>query len=311
VVAAAIDYHGFRRRGWPGRGRAATGDGTMFNPTQLVIDSFIDLLRDSYVRIYTTLEPSYPGIIDFVGRMALENIANSDAPYHDVNHTIMVTLVGQEILKGKHMLEGGVSPHDWLHFVISLLCHDIGYVRGICKGDGDGEYVADASGRRVALPAGATDASLTPHHIDRAKLFVLERFGTNKTLDTATIASNIEHTRFPFPEKDDYTRTDDFPGLLRSADLIGQMADINYMRKISALFFEFKETGESDRLGYANAAELRSGYPRFFWKMVSPFIDDALRYLRVTQDGKQWIANLYAQVFAEEHQAPGLGPERG
>jgi len=32
----------------------------------------------------------------------MENIANSDAPYHDMNHTIMVTLVGQEILRGKH-----------------------------------------------------------------------------------------------------------------------------------------------------------------------------------------------------------------
>ena len=283
----------------------------MFNPTELVIDSFVAHLRDSYARIYTTQEPAYPGIIDFVGRAALENIANSDAPYHDVNHTIMVTLVGQEILTGKHMLEGGVAPSDWLHFIISLLCHDIGYVRGICKGDNDGEYVSDMNGSRVTLPAGATDASLTPFHIDRAKLFVKERFGGNKILDTGVIEANIEHTRFPFPDEKDYQQTNDFPGLLRSADLIGQMADINYMRKISALYFEFQETGENVRFGYANAAELRAGYPRFFWKMVSPFLEDAIRYLRVTQDGKQWIANLYAQVFAEEHQAPGLGPERG
>ena len=159
------------------------------------------------------------------------------------------------------------------------------------------------NGSLVTLPAGATDASLTPYHIDRAKLFVRERFGGNKILDTSIIEANIEHTRFPFPDEKDYQNTDDFPGLLRSADLIGQMADINYMRKISALYFEFQETGENARFGYANAAELRAGYPRFFWKMVSPFLDDAIRYLRVTQDGKQWIANLYAQVFAEEHQA--------
>jgi hypothetical protein len=283
----------------------------MFNPTQLVIDSFVAHLRDAYTRIYTTQEPAYPGIIDFVGRAALENIANRDAPYHDINHTIMVTLVGQEILTGKHMLEGGVAPSDWLHFIISLLCHDIGYVRGICKGDNDGEYVSDMNGGLVTLPAGATDASLTPYHIDRAKLFVKERFGSNKILDTGVIEANIEHTRFPFPDEKDYQETDDFPGLLRSADLIGQMADINYLRIISALYFEFQETGENAGFGYGNAAELRAGYPRFFWKMVSPFLDDAIRYLRVTQDGKQWVANLYAQVFAEEHQAPGLGPERG
>jgi hypothetical protein len=39
----------------------------------------------------------------------------------------------------------------------------------------------------------------------------------------------------------------------------------------------------------------------FFWRAVRPYIGDALRYLRVTQEGKQWIANLYAHVFSEEH----------
>ncbi len=81
----------------------------MFNPTTVVIDAFEKRLRDAYVNTYTNLEPSYPGIISFVGRMVLEIIANSDAPYHDMNHTIAVTLVGQEVLKGKHLREGGVG----------------------------------------------------------------------------------------------------------------------------------------------------------------------------------------------------------
>jgi hypothetical protein len=34
---------------------------------------------------------------------------------------------------------------------------------------------------------------------------------------------------------------------------------------------------------------------------VTPYIVDGLRYLRVTQEGKQWIANLYAHVSAKEH----------
>ena len=52
----------------------------MFNPTAVVIDAFVAELRQGYVGTYTNLEPDYPGIIDFVGRMALELIANSDAP---------------------------------------------------------------------------------------------------------------------------------------------------------------------------------------------------------------------------------------
>jgi hypothetical protein len=232
----------------------------------------------------------------------LENIANSDAAYHDMNHTIMVTSVGQEILLGKHTCEGGVTPRDWLHFMISLLCHDIGYVRGVCRGDREGHYVCSEDGDLVPISAGATDACLTPYHVTRSKLFVRERFGISLIhINTPEIEANIEHTRFPVPELEQHTSTADYPGLLRAADLIGQLADINYPRKTSALFAEFRETGVSEKLGYQTPDDLRAAYPAFFWKAVHPYIGNALRYLRVTQEGKQWIANLYAHVFSEEH----------
>ena len=275
----------------------------MFNPTQIIIEAFVSELSIMYERIYSLLEPNYPGIIGFVARLALENIANSDAAYHDVNHTIMVTLVGQEILRGRHISEGGVTPRDWLHFIVSLLCHDIGYVRGICAGDRDGRYVINARGDTIALPTGATDAAMTPYHVERSKLFVHERFGRVALahIDNREIEANIEHTRFPVPEDEVHAPTNDFPGLLRAADLIGQLADVNYLRKTSALFSEFRETGASEKLGYTSAADLRAAYPAFFWQVVRPYIDSALSYLRVTQEGKLWIANLYANVFSTEH----------
>ena len=193
----------------------------MFNPTQIVVEAFVNELQLMYERIYGLLEPSYPGIIGFVGRLALENIANSDAAYHDVNHTIMVTLVGQEILRGRHISVGGVTPRDWLHFIVSLLCHDIGYVRGICRGDGDGRYVTNVAGDTVSIPDGATDAAMTPFHVARSKLFVRERFGKGLSqLDILAIEANIEHTRFPVPNDEQHAATDDFPGLLRAADLM-------------------------------------------------------------------------------------------
>lgn len=275
----------------------------MFNPTRVIIDAFISELKLMYERTYGVLQPSYPGIIGFIGQLALENIANSDAAYHDVNHTIMVTLVGQEILLGRHISVGGVSPHDWLHFIVSLLCHDIGYVRGICRGDRGGCYVTNLAGDTVSLPEGATDASLTPYHVARSKLFVRERFGKIglSQINSNEIESYIEHTRFPVPKDEQHAPTGDYPGLLRAADLIGQLADINYLRKTSALFTEFRETGMNNTLKYNSAADLRTNYPNFFWNVVRPYIEDALVYLRVTQEGKQWIANLYANVFSTEH----------
>jgi hypothetical protein len=275
----------------------------MFNPTEVVIDAFVEELQRTYQRIYGLLEPGYPGVIGFVARLALENIANSDAPYHDINHTILVTLVGQEILRGRHISNGGVTPYDWVHFTVSLLCHDIGYVRGVCRGDRPGYYVCNEQGDGVKLSDGATDASLTPYHVTRSKLFVRERFGkvSLASFDTSVIEANIEYTRFPVPEDGDHADNSGYPGLVRAADLIGQLADVNYLRKIPALFAEFREIGANARLGYRSPADLRNGYPSFFWKAVLPYIGDALRYLRVTQEGKSWIANLYAHVFSEEH----------
>ena len=280
----------------------------MFNPTQIVIEAFVSELKLTYERTYGLLEPSYPGVIGFVARLSLENIAGSDAAYHDVNHTIMVTSVGQEILRGRHLSVGGVTPHDWLHFIVSLLCHDIGYVRGVCRGDGDGLYVINLAGDKVSLPEGATDAALTPYHVARSKLFVRERFGKIglSQINSSQIEANIEHTRFPVPQDEQHAPTGDVPGLLRAADLIGQLADINYLRKTSALFTEFRETGAIEKLKYNSPADLRANYPQFFWQVVRPYIEDALRYLRVTQEGKQWIANLYANVFSIEHKGEYL-----
>jgi hypothetical protein len=140
--------------------------------------------------------------------------------------------------------------------------------------------------------------------VDRGKLFVHERFGGHNIIDADIIAANIELTRFPVPEDSDYQETGDYPGLVRAADLIGQLADPHHMRKFPALFYEFVETGTSIRLGYKTPGDLRDAYPAFYWNVVNRYIQDGVRHLRVTQEGKQWIANLYSHVFAVEHHEP-------
>ena len=100
-------------------------------------------------------------------------------------------------------------------------------------------------------------------------------------------------------------------GLVRSADLIGQMADPQYLQKLSRLFQEFVETGADKALGYQSAADLAESYPSFFWQNVQPYISDAVRYLELTQEGKQWLAMLHSHVFAVEHEQFTFGPFRG
>ncbi|NEQ29992.1 MAG: metal-dependent phosphohydrolase [Leptolyngbya sp. SIO4C5] len=276
----------------------------MLNPNQLLIDAFVEKIRAGYSATYGGLNASYADIIAWVGNMGVENIANSNALYHNPEHTVLVTLVGQEILRGKHIREGGVSCSDWLHFLISLICHDIGYVKGVCRQDFVNKriYATGKGDETVTLPPGSTDASLTPYHVDRGKLFIQERFGGHQLIRTATIQANIELTRFPVPLDSDHQDTVDYPGLVRAADLIGQLSDPRYLQKIPALFYEFEETGVNQQLGYKTPEDLRLNYPRFYWKTVYPYIIDAIAYLQLTQEGKQILANLYAHVFEVEHE---------
>jgi hypothetical protein len=273
----------------------------MFNATSYIIDACIDHLQQTYTHMYGQLEPEYPKILGWAGGMALELLASSDALYHNVEHTVMVTMLGQEVLRGKHLREGGVRPSDWLHVVIALLCHDLGYVRGLCREDGGGTYTSGVLGQRVVLPPGSTDAALAPYHVDRGQRFIRERFGGHALLDAERIATYIERTRFPVPSDADHQSTGDYAGLVRAADLIGQLADPHYLRKLPALFAEFAETGMAVRLGYATPADLRQGYATFYWQGVVRYIQDGIRHLRVTQEGKQWLAHLYAHVFVVEH----------
>src|SRR5919199_1393382 len=146
------------------------------------------------------MAPSFSNVIAWSGRLALENIANSDALYHNIEHTIQVTLAGQAILEGKHLCEGGVTPRDWMHCSIALLCHDIGYVRGVCRRDTDGVIATGLGDATIELAPHGTDAALTPYHVDRSKQFVYERFGGEMlagadVVDPDTLASYIEMTR--------------------------------------------------------------------------------------------------------------------
>jgi hypothetical protein len=280
----------------------------MFNPVEAEFGAFARRLQKSYRRNYGSFHPEVADIVTWASTMALENIANSDALYHNVEHTILVTLVGQEILRGKHIREGGVSTEDWLHVTIALLCHDIGYVRGVCRQDEGGRYATGRQTPPVELTAGATDAALTPYHVDRGKLFVQERFGGHPRIHVEQLKEYIEPTRFPVPMREDPTELNGFAAVVRAADLIGQLSDPRYLLRIPALFAEFQETGVAQTLGFHHSEDLRANYPTFYWSSVHPYIKRELTYLALTQQGKQVRANLFANVFTVEHEAtPGVG----
>ena len=241
-------------------------------------------------------------IVQSAARLALDCIGKSDALYHNVEHTMMVTLCGYDILKGRRLLKD-TNASDFAHVIVACLYHDIGYVRGILIDDSTDGYVIDAKGNKAELSRGSTDAALMPYHVDRSKLFVMNRLGKSKMLDAARVANAIEFTRFP-PNGNDSENEEGI--LVRAADLIGQLGDPHYLRKANALYYEFEEVGMNKQLGYDSPADLTDQYPKFFWNSISP----SIRYLNVTSRGRQWIANLYSNVLSAERDLSLYGPQR-
>jgi hypothetical protein len=282
----------------------------MINATALLSEELGKNLSTVFLRTFGGIMPHIAAFLDEAARLVIERIAMSDALYHDAEHTALVTLVAQDILRGRRLLNT-VSPEDWLHFIIAALSHDVGYLRDACPGDKGEQQVIDATGNTVRLPRGASDAFLAPYHVSRSQIIVLERFASHGFIDGERIARSIELTRFPVPDDGDHSETDTEPGLVRAADLIGQLGDPLYPRKLNALYHEFAEIGVNQQLGYTSPADVAEQYPTFFWGKVEPYIGDAISHLELTMEGRQWIAQLYSNVFAFEHHRQHMGPYLG
>jgi hypothetical protein len=276
----------------------------MMTLPELAADALEEFLGAYMRRRFGSSQAQLAEIVPGAARVALECIGNSDALYHNVEHTLLVTLAGHEILRGR-ALHNSLTASDYAHVIMACLLHDIGYVRGLFKEDDDG-FIINAADKRVTLPRGASDASLMPYHVDRSKLYVMNRIDDTELLDPQRIARAIEGTRFPPLEGQAF---DEEQSIVRAADFIGQLGDPNYIRKANALYYEFEEVGVNRQLGYESPADIVNRYPHFYWDSVAPHIQTEIRYLNMTSTGRQWIANLYANVFRAERDISLSGPQ--
>jgi hypothetical protein len=281
----------------------------MMTVPELAADALEEFLGSYMCRRFGSSQTNLVEIVPAAARIALECIGNSDALYHNIEHTLLVTLAGHDILRGR-ALHTHMTADDYAHVIIACLFHDLGYVRGLLKGDDAEGYLIDSASQKVTLPRGLSDAALMPYHVDRSKRYVLERIEAIAILDEQRIAQAIEGTRFPPGDPVEGGQHGEEASIVRAADLIGQLGDPNYIRKANALYYEFEEVGMNRQLGYESPADIVNRYPQFYWNSVSPHIQTAIRYLNMTSSGRQWIANLYGNVFRAEREIPLSGPQK-
>src|SRR6201990_3390945 len=106
----------------------------MMTIPELAADALEEFIGSYMRRRFGTSPTPLLEFVPSAARIALECIGNSDALYHNVEHTLLVTLAGHDILRGR-ALHTHMPPADYAHLIIACLTHDIGYVRGILPGD--------------------------------------------------------------------------------------------------------------------------------------------------------------------------------
>ena len=77
----------------------------MITVPELAAEALGSFLAKQMSRRFGATHAELAEVIPSAARLALECIGNSDALYHNVEHTMLVTLAGFDILKGRALLK--------------------------------------------------------------------------------------------------------------------------------------------------------------------------------------------------------------
>ena len=202
----------------------------------------------------------------------MECIGNSDALYHNIEHTMLVTLVGHDILVGRaaDAADDGRAttrtsfwPVSPMTSAMSAAWSRVTGRRLCCRRQGPQGQAADRIVRRSAR-------ALSCRPLETVRHRALRR---HRVVDAARIARAIEYTRFPYrrPKRD---RRPQRRGRIAAArgrsDRPARRSQLH--EQINALFYEFEEIGLNKTLGYATPADIVYKFPQFYWTNVAPQI---------------------------------------
>ena len=198
-----------------------------FNQVQQVFDDIIKLFNGTY--------PGY---------------RQCNTMYHDLHHTMDCLLVTAQLIHGAYVNKIIFSAEHVGLTLISALMHDTGYLQSL----------EDVSG---------TGAKYTLCHVERSIHFLEQYFRSHGfPAKYSLFCSNLLRcTGLDVKIADIHfqSRQHEILGkILGTADLIGQMADKNYLKKLPTLFHEFQEGGVP---GYESMNSLVEKTPSF-WEMV-------------------------------------------
>src|SRR5262245_41651497 len=78
--------------------------GAMFTIPELTAEALGSHLAERMHRRFSATDAGLIQRVESAARLAIDCIGSSDALYHNVEHTMLVTLVGYDILRGRQLL---------------------------------------------------------------------------------------------------------------------------------------------------------------------------------------------------------------
>ena len=227
-----------------------------------------------------------------------------DTAYHDIQHTLDVTLTMARLIDGYERSRVALEPITEREFrlgVITALFHDVGYLR-----------------LQSDTPQVANGAEYTQIHVSRGAEFLRRFLPKLGMSDMAEIAAALIHfTGFEKP-----IASIQVPGpvyrllgnLLGTADLIAQMADRCYLEKCrDRLYPEFvagglarkRQPGGEDLVLFESGEDLVRKTPAFFagtTRRLQQELDGSYRYAEPHFRGQNlYLEELHKNIrFAQE-----------
>jgi hypothetical protein len=190
----------------------------------------------------------------------------SNVYYHDLSHTLSVTLAIARLMHGAVEAEYSLTDKDFNMGLISGLMHDTGYIQQIDDTEGTG-------------------AKYTLTHIDRSIKFIEEYYQNDPIfrddlhafrdiLPCTGFNTKVMEIRFA-------NGTVELLGkMLGTADLLGQMADRYYLEKLLDLYYEFVEGGITTFKSQLDLLDNTQTFYQMTRKRFSEEFGDVYRFAR-------------------------------
>jgi hypothetical protein len=160
---------------------------------------------------------------------SLPGYRNCLVEYHDFRHTMDVTLATARLIDGYNLTSPPLEVELASGLLLAALLHDAGYIQEEWDTEGTGaKYTREHERRSVEF----VRKNAGVFGIEAGALPGLARMiqATDLKLDFADIPYASAHERTA-------------GAILGSADLLGQMADREYLEKLLFLYYEFREAG--------------------------------------------------------------------